>query len=66
MSSNNTDQNITPWKVEAGKDGAIDYNRLIDQFGTVPIDQSLLKRIEKLTSKPIHPWLKRGLFFSHR
>lgn len=28
--------------------------------------QLLLCRIEKLTGKPAHPFLKRGIFFAHR
>lgn len=61
------EQSVTPWKVEAGKDAtAIDYNRIIEQFGSVGIDDALLARIERVTGKPVHPWLKRELFFSHR
>jgi hypothetical protein len=59
------EQNITPWEVESGESG-IDYNKLIDQFGCTPIDEALLQRMERVTGKPVHPWLKRGLFFSHR
>jgi tryptophanyl-tRNA synthetase len=60
-----TEQIVTPWEVDA-KDSGIDYTRLIKQFGTIEISQELLIRIEKITKKPVHPWLKRGLFFSHR
>jgi tryptophanyl-tRNA synthetase len=57
---------VTPWDVDAGDEG-IDYNRLIKEFGTQPIDDALLQRIQKaIGDKPVHPWLKRGLFFSHR
>jgi tryptophanyl-tRNA synthetase len=59
------EQNVNPWSVEAG-DSGIDYNKLIDQFGSTPIDEALLQRMERLTGKPVHPWLRRGLFFSHR
>jgi len=59
-----SEQEVTPWSVKAN-DG-VDYNRLIKDFGTVPINEELLQRIEKITKKPVHPWLKRGLFFSHR
>lgn len=37
-----------------------------EQFGSQRIDQSLLDRIEKSTGKPVHPFLRRGVFFSHR
>lgn len=57
---------VTPWDVDGGEEG-IDYNRLIQDFGTQPIDEALLQRMQKVIGdKPLHPWLKRGLFFSHR
>jgi tryptophanyl-tRNA synthetase len=43
-----------------------DYNKLIDEFGSVAIDTELIDRMERLTGKPAHPFLKRGIFFSHR
>ncbi|CAO3702366.1 unnamed protein product [Rhizopus stolonifer] len=63
-------QNITPWEVEGavvdGVQQAIDYNKLIDQFGTRPIDEALLTRFETLTGRKAHIFLRRGTFFSHR
>ena len=63
-------QNVTPWEVEGavvdGVQQAIDYNKLIDQFGTTPIDAALLERFEKLTGRKPHILLRRGMFFSHR
>lgn len=56
---------VTPYEVNAGADG-VDYDRLIHEFGTTPISQDLIDRVERLTGKPAHPFLKRGLFFSHR
>ncbi len=56
------DQKVTPWSVE----GKIDYMKLIKQFGTEVIDTELLERFKKITGKDLHPWLKRGIFFSHR
>lgn len=53
---------VTPWVVE----GNVDYNKLIKEFGSAPIDEELLKRFERITKKPLHPFLKRGIFFSHR
>lgn len=46
--------------------GKINYSKLIDRFGSSPIPQSLVDRVEKLTKRPAHPFLKRGFFFSHR
>ena len=37
-----------------------------DQFGSQRISSDLIERIEKCTGKPAHPFLRRGVFFSHR
>jgi tryptophanyl-tRNA synthetase len=52
----------TPFETE----GQVDYMRIVNEFGTKLIDDTLLQRIEKVTGKPVHPWLRRGLFYSHR
>ncbi len=52
---------VTPWEVR----GDIDYNKLIKEFGTQPITDDLLKRVENITGET-HFMLRRGLFFSHR
>ena len=52
---------VTPWEVK----GDIDYEKLIKEFGTEHISDSLLKRIEKHTGE-LHYMLRRGIFFSHR
>jgi len=39
---------------------------IVDQFGSQRITDDLLDRIEKCTGKPLHPFLQRGVFFSHR
>ncbi|KAJ1981423.1 tryptophan--tRNA ligase [Dimargaris xerosporica] len=63
-------QNVTPWEVEGavvdGVQMAIDYDKLIAQFGTRPIDQAVLERFERLTGHKPHLFLRRGIFFSHR
>ncbi|KAJ1967197.1 tryptophan--tRNA ligase, partial [Dimargaris verticillata] len=63
-------QNVTPWEVEGavvdGVQMAIDYDKLIAQFGTRPIDQAVLERFEQLTGHKPHLFLRRGIFFSHR
>ena len=64
------EQNVTPWEVEGavvdGVQQAIDYNKLINQFGTRPIDEAMLERFEKVTGHKPHVLLRRGTFFSHR
>ena len=64
-------QVVTPWDVEGavtddGKQLAIDYDKLIDQFGTRRVDAALLERFERLTGHRPHIFLRRGMFFSHR
>jgi len=64
-------QVVTPWDVEGavstdGKQLAIDYEKLIVQFGTRRIDDALLQRFERLTGQKPHVFLRRGMFFSHR
>jgi tryptophanyl-tRNA synthetase len=64
-------QVVTPWDVqgsvsEDGKQLAIDYEKLVDQFGTRRIDAALLERFERLTGHKPHVLLRRGMFFSHR
>ena len=46
--------------------GKINYAKLIERFGSSPISQELIDRVERLTKRPAHPFLKRGFFFSHR
>ncbi|KAJ3043997.1 tryptophan--tRNA ligase [Rhizophlyctis rosea] len=64
------EQVVTPWVVQGaevdGKLAAIDYNKLVESFGTRLIDEALLTRLEKLTGHKPHAFLRRGLFFSHR
>lgn len=64
------EQNITPWDVEGavvdGQVQAIDYDRLIEQFGTRRITAELLERFERLTGHKPHILMRRGMFFSHR
>ncbi|CCH59074.1 hypothetical protein TBLA_0B02320 [Henningerozyma blattae CBS 6284] len=69
--SNTKDQVVTPWDVEGAVDEkgnaqSIDYEKLIKQFGTRPIDDELLERFEKVTGHKPHHFLRKGLFFSQR
>ena len=56
---------VTPWEVT----GAVDYEKLIQEFGVQPIDEELLARLEVHAQKKgleLHPHLRRGIFFAHR
>lgn len=55
------DFTVTPWSVE----GDIDYDKLIQKFGTEKISDELQARVKKITGE-VHPMLKLGYFFSHR
>jgi tryptophanyl-tRNA synthetase len=52
---------VTPWEVS----GAIDYGKLIRQFGTSRIDAPLRERLGKACGG-LHPMLGRDFVFSHR
>lgn len=52
---------VTPWEVS----GKINYERLIEEFGTQPISDLLLERVKRF-SGDLHIQLKRKVFFSHR
>ncbi len=51
---------VTPY----GVSGEIDYDTLIERFGTKRIDGALLERLSKYG--PLHHMLRREVFYSHR
>lgn len=64
-------QQIDPYNVSGGVDEhgnakAIDYDRLIEEFGVQPLTEEHLKRFEQVTGKKPHRLMRRKLFFSHR
>ncbi|KAI0398333.1 tryptophanyl-tRNA synthetase [Xylariaceae sp. FL0594] len=66
-----TKQTVDPWNVsgEVGEDGkvkAIDYKKLVEEFGTKLIDEELLQRFERVTGQKPHRFLRRQIVFSHR
>ncbi len=52
---------VTPWNIQ----GEIDYDRLIQKFGTQKMTDSLHSRITRIAGED-HFMLRRGIFFSHR
>ncbi len=61
---NSKDKNsftVTPWEVE----GNVDYNKLIDKFGTFVIANEIIEKFKKIAGE-VHPFLKNRFFFSHR
>lgn len=61
-----TEDIVTPWTAINSSKNGFDYDRLIQKFGVAKIDTDLISRFERVTGKPAHPWLKRGIFFAHR
>ena len=53
---------MTPWEVGIG----IDYDKVIQRFGSQRIDEGLLLRFERVTGQKVHHFLRRGIYFSHR
>jgi len=45
VDSTSTSSIVTPWNVS----GVVDYEKLIEQFGSQKIDQALLNKMERLT-----------------
>ena len=54
------DFTVTPWEVT----GQIDYDLLIQKFGTKRIDEQMLVRLAGYA--PLHPMLRRGIMYSQR
>ncbi|CAJ2507594.1 Uu.00g087800.m01.CDS01 [Anthostomella pinea] len=64
-------QSVDPWNVagEVGDDGkvkAIDYNKLVEEFGTKLIEDALLQRFEQVTGHKPHRFMRRQIVFSQR
>ncbi len=53
---------VTPWEVT----GKVDYEKLIQQFGTQKISSEILNEISKVSYGKMHVMLRRNIFFSHR
>lgn len=64
--SEEQEQVVNPWQVSAKSGGKIDYDKLIDQFGCQRLEQSIVDRVERLTFRSPHVFLRRGVFFAHR
>lgn len=60
------DDVVDPWTVTSTSDSGVDYDKLIKRFGCSRIDDGLVERLEKVAGKPVHPLIRRGIFFSHR
>ncbi|MEM0127904.1 MAG: tryptophan--tRNA ligase [Thermoplasmatales archaeon] len=54
--------NVTPWDVT----GKVDYDKLIEQFGTEKISDATINEISSISNNKLHVMLRRKIFFSHR
>ncbi len=61
VANKENDMVVTAWEVS----GEIDYNKLVERFGTESLTQSLSNRIAEHAGFK-HMQLRRDLFFSHR
>lgn len=57
---------VDPWNVTSSSESGINYEKLIVKFGSSKIDQEILSRMESIINQPVHFFLRRGIFFSHR
>jgi hypothetical protein len=46
--------------------GAVDYEKLVREFGSQLMDSDLIERLEKVTGRRAHHLIRRGFVFSHR
>jgi len=60
------EQIVNPFTISAADEHGVDYDKLIEKFGTRRIDEATLVRFEKLTGHKPHNYLRRGHFFSQR
>lgn len=57
----NNETKITPWEIK----GKIDYQKLIEKFGTSEVNEKILNTLEEKTKK-LSPFFKRKFIYSHR
>lgn len=42
------------------------FNLFPERFGSSRVDATIIERLEKIAGKPVHRFIARGIFFSHR
>lgn len=65
------EQVINPFEVsggvdETGKALAIDFEKIVRDFGATPMSPEMLQRFERVTGKRPHRLMRRGMVSSHR
>ena len=66
-----TDQVVNPFEVSGGMDAAgkalaIDFDKIVRDFGATPMSPEILQRFERVTGKRPHRLMRRGMVSSHR
>lgn len=62
-----TDEDIvTSFGIQAATNKGIDYDKLIERFGCYPITDEIKQKIEQLTGRKPHRFIRRNIFFCHR
>lgn len=57
---------VTPFLIQAEKETGIDYDKLVEKFGCSRMTDELRQKIELLTGKKPHRFIRRNIFFCHR
>lgn len=57
---------VDPWNVASASDTGVNYDKLIVRFGSTKINDELIAKMEGIIKQPVHHFLRRGIFFSHR
>lgn len=57
---------VDPWNVASTSETGVNYDKLIVRFGSTKIDDNLIAKMEAIIKQPVHHFLRRGIFFSHR
>lgn len=42
------------------------HSQISERFGSSKVDDAIIQRFEQITGKPVHHFIRRGIFFSHR
>ena len=54
---------VTAFEIKATSDKGVDYDKLIEKYGCFPMEEELKERMQRLTGKPLHRFIRRGIFF---
>lgn len=57
---------VTPWEVVGDADSGVNYDKLVELYGSSKIEKELVEKFETITGAKAHHLLSRGMFYSHR